>query len=116
MSGKYEDDFESKPTGNAVDAATINLSNEQAISASEATRTNAARTSVKEMNCRGNEPAEEGEAGCQTSEDEDDTLTISFNDIGTLRRSLERDEIIRESLADSLTVSVSPHVSYYALH
>ena len=41
------------------------------------------------------------------SEGEDDTLTVSFEDIGALRRSLERDGLIRESLASTRNSNVS---------
>ena len=112
LSGKYEEDFESTLTGDAEDASTIkNQSNEQAILAGEAIRTGTTGTSVKEMNHGGDESTEERQSSCETSEDEDNTLTVSFNDIGTLRRSLERDEIIRGNLAGSLMVIISSNSS-----
>lgn len=106
LSGKYEDDFESTLAGDTENAAAINQSHEQAISTDEATTIDVVGQSVKEMSHGGNESMEEGQADYEASEDEDNTLTVSFNDIGSLRRSLERDEMIRESLAGNLTVSV----------
>ena len=88
LSGKYEDDFEATLTADNASSAA-----------------NEAR------------PGDEAGSDCDESavsesegEEDDDALSVSFQDISTLRRSLEQDEIIRESLASvrkNNTASVS---------
>ena len=53
----------------------------------------------------------DGELGSELSGEDGDTLTVSFDDISSLRRSLERDEVIRESLASDRS-NMTTHVSH----
>ena len=105
FSGKYEDDFENTLTtenlasadGPAEDGTTSDSPN----LAQDGDSNNIAARRSDEAQSDFDESAEsEGEGG-------EDTLTVSFQDISTLRRSLELDHMIRESLASETTSNVS---------
>ena len=113
LSGKYEDDFESTltaettTTGETEGHAVTNTSSQ----AQDDDSNDAARP-VSKAGC--SEGAQSDYDELSGEGEEEDTLTVSFQDIGTLRRSLEEDEMIRESLASdrsNITTSVSPN--YY---
>ena len=104
LSGKYEDDFEGTLTAESADPTATGTST-----------TGGVADGGGEVDGPNEEEEEEGdgESGSEPSEEDNDTLTVSFDDISTLRRSLERDEVIRESLqASELERSnTSSHVS-----
>ena len=108
FSGKYEDDFESTlspentistdgPTegDNAADSA--NLAQNHGDSNDADTCRSGDETACSE-GARSDFDESAGSGG--EGEEEDDTLTLSFQDISALRRSLEQDKMIRESLAN----------------
>lgn len=86
LSGKYDDDFESTFTAETEDAG--------ALSQSQDVPTDVAGPGE-------DEPNEGNQSDCESSGGEEDALTVSFEDIGALRRSLEQDETIKESLASA---------------
>lgn len=92
LSGKYDDDFESTLTD-----ATVDQFDGQTTSSDTAN----AATCRPVPEERESDSAESTDAESEETEGGDDTLTVSFDDIGVLRRSLERDEMIRESLASN---------------
>lgn len=81
LSGKYDDDFESTLTTEQGNP----LSTDQLQSTDKSPSVEDKAVTLEEGRC--GSPAE------------DDTLTLSFEDIGRLRRSLEGDDVIRESIA-----------------
>ena len=115
LSGKYEDDFESTITVTETDVASSKIevasskievaSSKTEMASGDETAANETADVVREERdneCSG--PFEDGLSYCEHSFGDEDTLTVSFEDIGVLRRSLERDEFIRESLASTRTL------------
>ena len=109
FSGKYEDDFENTLTtenltstdGPAEDGATSDSPN----LAQDGDSSDVAACCSDGGQSDFDESAESEEEGGE------DTLTVSFQDISTLRRSLELDHMIRESLASESTSSVSEELA-----
>jgi hypothetical protein len=118
FSGKYEDDFESTLTtenvtstdGRAEGAATTDSL--KLVQDADGDSNDVARDDAR---CSEGVQSDFDES---EGEDGEDTLTVSFQDISTLRRSLELDHMIRESLASerSNNVSGKPSVYTYTMH
>ena len=122
LSGKYEDDFENTITVTETDVASSKIdvasskievaSSKIEVASSKTEMASDDETAANETanvvrNERDNEcsdPLEDGLSYFEHSFGDEDTLTVSFEDIGVLRRSLERDEFIRESLASTRTL------------
>lgn len=93
LSGKYEDDFDNTITAAETGDVLVQSQSQESqdsLAATEERATESGGSFVEEL-------SNSDSAGAK----EQDTLTVSFEDIGTLRRSLERDEVIRESLASN---------------
>lgn len=105
FSGKYEDDFENTLTtenltstdGPAEDGATTDSPN---------LTQDGDSNDIAAHHSEGVQSDFDESAGSE-GEGEEDTLTVSFQDISTLRRSLELDHMIRESLASERSNSTS---------
>lgn len=105
LSGKYEDDFDNTITAaetGDVPVQSQSQESQDSLAATEERATESGGSFVEEL-------SNSDSAGAK----EQDTLTVSFEDIGTLRRSLERDEVIRESLASN---QVTAQVYMYVRH
>ena len=112
FSGKYEDDFENTlTTENLTSTCTYVPAEDGAASNSPNSAQDGDSNDIAAHRSDGDqsdfdESAEsEGEGG-------EDTLTVSFQDISTLRRSLELDHMIRESLVSESTSNVSEELVY----
>lgn len=117
FSGKYEDDFESTLTAENT-ASTDGPAEGDAVtnSSNSALDVDSTRPGDEGSCSEGAESDFDESAGSVSGgEGEEDTLTVSFHDISTLRRSLEQDLMIRESLAserNSNTADVSEKLVY----
>ncbi len=99
LSGKYEEDFETILT--AENASTEANTTDSPNLTQDCDSNDIARPRDEDGCSEGAQSDCDESAGSESErgEEEDDTLTVSFQDISTLRRSLEQDEMIRESLA-----------------
>ena len=105
FSGKYEDDFENTLT-------TENLTSTDVPAKGGATSDSPNLAQDGDSNDIAGRHSDGGQSDFDESaesegEGGEDTLTVSFQDISTLRRSLELDHMIRESLASESTSNVS---------